>query len=224
MELEHSFVVPVAPEDAWPVLLDVERVAPCMPGARLESVDGEEFRGSVTVKVGPIQVTYGGTARFVERDDDARRVVIDARGKEKRGAGTATMTVRAHLEPAEGGTRVTALTDLAVTGRPAQFGRSVMADVGSRIIDRFSACLAEQLSEAGGVQPPAEEPTPGAGPEGTAVPVAAPAPPRRPPPEAEPIDLLGTAGVPVAKRVAPVLVGLLVLWVAWRLLRRRRGG
>ncbi|HSK56558.1 MAG TPA: SRPBCC family protein [Jiangellales bacterium] len=215
MELEHSFVVPVAPEDAWPVLLDVERVAPCMPGARLESVDGEEFRGSVTVKVGPIQVTYGGTARFVERDDDARRVVIDARGKEKRGAGTATMTVRAHLEPAEGGTRVTALTDLAVTGRPAQFGRSVMADVGSRIIDRFSACLAEQLSEAGGVQPPAEE---------AAVPTAAPVPPGRPPQQAEPIDLLGTAGVPVAKRVAPVLVGLLVLWVAWRLLRRRRGG
>jgi carbon monoxide dehydrogenase subunit G len=212
MELEHSFVVPVAPEEAWPVLLDVQRVAPCMPGARLESVDGDEYHGSVTVKVGPIQVTYGGTARFLEQDDAAHRVVIDARGKEKRGAGTATMTVRAHLEPTEGGTRVTALTDLAVTGRPAQFGRGVMADVGTRIIDRFSACLAEQLGAAGGEPVPAP----------AAAPPAPPITAAEPAPEAEPIDLLGTAGIPVAKRVAPVLVGLLLLWVAWRLVRRRR--
>jgi carbon monoxide dehydrogenase subunit G len=145
MELEHDFTVPVPADEAWRVLLDVERVAPCMPGATLDAVEGEEFRGRVKVKVGPIQVTYSGTARFAEKDEAKRRAVIEARGKEARGTGTATMTVTAQLQEQDGSTRVTTVTDLAITGRPAQFGRGVLAEVGGKIIGQFAECLAQQL-------------------------------------------------------------------------------
>jgi carbon monoxide dehydrogenase subunit G len=150
MELEHSFTIPVTPERAWQVLLDVERVAPCMPGATLDSVEGDEVTGRVKVKVGPVALTYAGKARFTERDEQAKSITLEASGKETRGAGTASATVRSWLADEGGGqTRVTVHTSMNVTGRPAQFGRGVMADVGGRIIEKFATNLAAQLAAGG---------------------------------------------------------------------------
>src|SRR5690348_10879912 len=153
MELEHSFTIPVPPEQAWPLLLDVKRMAPCMPGATVDSVDGDVVAGRIKVKVGPVSLTYSGTARFVERDEQARMVSLEASGKETRGSGTASATVRSSLQEEGDQTRVVVQTSLHVTGRPAQFGRGVMAEVGGRIIERFAANLAGQL--AGGSLPEA---------------------------------------------------------------------
>jgi carbon monoxide dehydrogenase subunit G len=159
MNLEHDFTVPAAVDDAWKVLLDVERVAPCMPGATLTSVDGDAFTGTVKVKVGPIQVTYKGEARFAERDETAHRAVIEASGKEARGSGTAAATVTAVLTAAgPTSTTVHVETDLNVTGRPAQFGRGVLAEVGGKLVGQFAACLAEELAGPSGA-PPASAPS-----------------------------------------------------------------
>ena len=146
MELEHSFTVPVPEERAWEVLLDVERVAPCMPGATLDSVDGDVISGRIKVKVGPIAMTYAGTARFTERDPSAHAVTLEASGKETRGAGTASATVRSMLEGQGDQTHVIVHTTLNVTGRPAQFGRGAMAEVGGKLIGIFAANLAGMLT------------------------------------------------------------------------------
>ena len=146
MELEHSFTVPVPEERAWEVLMDVERVAPCMPGATLDSVDGDEIKGRIKVKVGPIAMTYAGTARFTERDPDAHVITLEASGKETRGAGTASAKVRSMLEGQDGQTHVVVHTTLTVTGRPAQFGRGVMAEVGGKLIGIFASNLADMLA------------------------------------------------------------------------------
>ena len=149
MELEHSFTVPVPPERAWDVLLDVQRVAPCMPGASLDSVDGDDIKGRIKVKVGPISMTYAGTAHFGERDTDAGVIVLEASGKETRGAGTASATVRSQLQGENGHTKVVVHTSLNVTGRPAQFGRGVMAEVGGKLIGIFADNLAAMLAADG---------------------------------------------------------------------------
>jgi len=245
MQLEHSFTVPVPPAEAWRVLLDLQRVAPCMPGATLESVTGTEFAGRVKVKVGPITVTYRGTGRFTERDDAGLRTTVEAKAKETRGTGTAAATVRAHLTAADGGdTRVDVTTDLAITGKPAQFGRGVMADIGSKLIGQFAACLAEELAAPVAVPSPpmAGEPSipptsgPPAGPQpGAAEPGQVPEPDSRAPADrpqvtseprrtADPIDLLEAAAGPLAKRLGPVLAmaGLAAVLVAVRRRRQRR--
>jgi carbon monoxide dehydrogenase subunit G len=154
MELEHSFTVPVPEERAWEVLLDVERVAPCMPGASLDSVEGDNISGRIKVKVGPIAMTYAGTARFTERDANAHVIVLEASGKETRGAGTASAKVRSTLQGQDGQTHVVVNTTLNVTGRPAQFGRGVMAEVGGKLIGIFASNLADMLSAE---QQPASE-------------------------------------------------------------------
>jgi carbon monoxide dehydrogenase subunit G len=146
MELEHSFSVPVPAERAWDVLLDVERVAPCMPGATLDSVEGDSIVGRIKVKVGPITMTYAGTAKFTERDRDAGVVTLEASGKETRGAGTASASVRSQLTPEGDHTRVTVHTTLNVTGKPAQFGRGVMTEVGGKLIGIFADNLAAMLA------------------------------------------------------------------------------
>jgi carbon monoxide dehydrogenase subunit G len=146
MELEHSFTVPVPRERAWEVLLDVEKVAPCMPGATLDSVDGDEIKGRIKVRVGPISMTYAGTARFTERDAAAGVVTLEASGKETRGAGTASASVRSVLEDQGDETRVTVHTNLNVTGKPAQFGRGVMTEVGGKLIGIFATNLAAMLT------------------------------------------------------------------------------
>lgn len=235
MQLEHHFTVPVPADKAWDVLLDVERIAPCMPGATVQSFDGETVDGRVKVKVGPIQVTYAGTAKFVEKDPEARRAVIEANAKEARGAGTAAATITTVLNDTGGTTDVTVTTDLQITGKPAQFGRGVMVEVGNKLLGQFADCLAAEL---GGGPPPAaaaaaETPaaaaeaavaareiaasTTAGGPQATTAP-----PPLRTVRESEPIDLLETAGLPVLKRLAPVLGAVILLIVIWRLLARRR--
>ena len=177
MELEHSFTIPVPPEQAWQVLLDVEQVAPCMPGATVDAVDGDEIKGRIKVKVGPVSLTYAGTAHFTERDEQARSVTLKASGKETRGSGTAAATVRSTLQgEGDGRTRVVVHTTMSVTGRPAQFGRGVMTEVGGRIIERFATNLAAQLAggslpeaslaTGNGAGPGAATPGPAAGPAG----------------------------------------------------------
>ncbi|MFW5898974.1 MAG: SRPBCC family protein [Jiangellaceae bacterium] len=224
MQLEHEFIVPVPADQAWEVLLDVERMAPCMPGATIDSVDGDTFTGRVKVKVGPVTVSYSGSASFVEKDAEARKVVVEAKGKETRGAGTAAATVTAQLHEAGSDTRVTVVTDLAITGRPAQFGRGVMDDVGKKLLGQFSECVATQLSAAGPSRPAegaaaTSDSTEGASAgaaEGGAEHTAggnsgegAEQPSPRPTPDA--INVFNVAGASVAKRLAPVLAVIIVV-------------
>ncbi|MET8808751.1 SRPBCC family protein [Streptomyces sp. NPDC004546] len=206
MELHHEFTVPVPVGDVWHALLDIERVAPCLPGAVVEDYDGKTVTGSVKVKVGPVTVAYRGTAVFEEQDEAAHRMVLVASGRETRGQGTARATVTGTLTERDGGTAVSVRTDLTVTGRPAQFGRGVLAEVGDRLVGQFASCLAERLAE----------PAP--------APAAEEQPQQWEEPEPEPLDLLRTAGLPVAKRAAGLVAALALLtWVAARLLRRVRG-
>jgi len=226
VELQHSFSVPVEVDRAWAVLVDIEQVAPCMPGAALDTVDGDEFTGSVKVRLGPIGITYKGKARFVEKDEVAHRAVIDAQGKDARGNGTASATVTATLHPQDDGTRVEVNTDLAITGKPAQFGRGVMVDVGNKLIGQFADCLAGKLAKPAG--PAADGPAPAAPAAVSGPPPAASQPdtpqtsPEAPAEEVAPIDLMASAGPAVLKRLAPVALLLAVL-VLVIVLRRRRG-
>ena len=246
MKLENRFTVPVPVDEAWRVLLDVERIAPCMPGATLTSVDGDSFEGKVKVKVGPINLTYGGKARFVSKDDATHVAVIDGSGKETRGTGTAKALITCRLVDKGETTDVEVDTDLNVTGKPAQFGRGVLADVSGKLVDQFAACLSDEirsgtptaavpdspaLAGVEGSGPPVEAedlaPTPDAADrqDVTDVPVV-PGPattgPRAVAPRqsAEAIDLLGTAGAPVLKRLAPVVGALVVVVLLVRRLLR----
>lgn len=200
MELTNELTVRAPADRAWAVLTDLERIAPCMPGAQLREVDGEVHRGIVKVKVGPITAQYEGTARFLERDDVARRAVLRAEGRDTRGQGNASATVTATVEPMGEQSRVVLVTDLSVTGKVAQFGRSVMADVSAKLLGQLVERLEADLL-AGDDDGEAARPA---------------AAPERP---VEAVDLLATAGLPVLRRVAPLLVlALVALW----LLRRSR--
>ncbi|HYX60665.1 MAG TPA: SRPBCC family protein [Streptosporangiaceae bacterium] len=247
MEMDHSFTVPVPPDRAWDVLLDVEKIAPCMPGATVDEFDGEVVTGRIKVKVGPVSLTYRGTAKFTERDPDARVILLEASGKETRGAGTASATVRATLEPESGGEGTTASmhTTMNVTGRPAQFGRGVMVEVGSKLVEQFAQNLRQLIAEdgaAGGNAVEAEaEAEAGAGAAGTSqdgpgstqpspvVPAAATtATPTAPTPTAQPpaasadsINLVKLVGPSLLKRVIPVAVAAAGLALLGRWLFRR---
>jgi len=142
VELTHEFSVDLPVERAWALLLDIERIAPCMPGAVLESAEGELYTGVVKVKVGPVTAQYRGTVRFAERDEAARRAVLRAEGRETRGQGNANATITVSLAARDGGTAVGVVTDLVVTGRVAQFGRGVISEVSSRLLQQFVDCLA----------------------------------------------------------------------------------
>jgi uncharacterized protein len=209
VKLDHSFTVPVPVEEAWGVLLDVPRVAPCMPGAALTDFDGDEFSGTVKVKVGPIVLTYAGKGRFVERDEAARRVVVEASGRDTRASGTAAATVIATLKPEGDSTRVEVSTDLTVTGKPAQFGRGMLSDVSGRLIGQFADCLAGELSAPAPASP------------SDVVPVA---PETQPETEVEPIDVLklsvGTAAARYAGLIALSAGAAVVAWLVIRALRR----
>lgn len=137
MELNHEFTVPAPVDQAWTVLTDVERIAPCMPGAELTEVDGDIYHGMVKIKVGPITVQYKGTASFAEKDEAARRVVLKAAGRDARGQGNASATVIAVMTPQGDATMVSISTDLAVSGKVAQFGRGVMSDVSAKLLGQF---------------------------------------------------------------------------------------
>jgi uncharacterized protein len=223
MKLEHTFTVPVPVEKAWEVLLDLSRVAPCMPGATLTGVEGDEFTGTVKVKLGPIGLTYSGKGRFVERDEAAHRVVVEASGRDTRSAGTAGATITAQLSGQGDETVVDVVTDLTVTGKPAQFGRGMISDVSGKLLGQFADCLATRL--AGGDEPaaPVAETTaaPSAAAEGVVEPagVATAAPP-----ETEAVDLFRLAGTTdaVRKTAAVGLGALLVAVLAWVLVRALR--
>jgi uncharacterized protein len=252
MEMDHSFEVPVPPERAWDVLLDVERIAPCMPGATVDEFDGEVVTGRIKVKVGPVSLTYRGTAKFTERDPDAKVIVLEASGKETRGAGTASATVRATLEPESGGqaTKATMHTTMNVTGRPAQFGRGVMVEVGGKLVEQFAQNLRQLIADdagAGGSNPAAAtdeasagqatdtpeagETGPGSTQPSAAIPVATGAPTASATPEAsaqpapasdDSINLVKLVGPAILKRAIPVVIALGGLVVLGRLLFRRR--
>jgi carbon monoxide dehydrogenase subunit G len=148
IELDNTFTVPVPPEQAWDVLLDVETIAPCMPGASVLSVDGDEIQGQVKVKLGPLSLTYKGTAKFTEKDQETHTIAIEASGKETRGAGTASANVTATLKPGDTGaeTVVSIHTSLNVTGRPAQFGRSLLPEVSGKLIQQFATNLEAMIT------------------------------------------------------------------------------
>jgi uncharacterized protein len=158
VQLEHSFTVPVDIDTAWRILLDIERIGPCLPGAAIESVDGDDFTGTVKVKLGPINLTYKGKASFVEKDEGTHRAVIDARGRDARGNGTAAARVTATLRADGQSTTVTVDTDLDVTGKPAQFGRGVMVDVGNKLIGQFATALAATIGAGDGAPTPSAAP------------------------------------------------------------------
>jgi carbon monoxide dehydrogenase subunit G len=221
VKLENEFTVPAPVEQAWEVLLDLERVAPCLPGATLTGSDGDEHQGTMTIKVGPITTRYQGTVKIEEADEAARRAVMRAQARDSRGQGGAAATITSTMEPVEGGTRVRVETEMRVTGPAAQFGRGVMQDVSAKMMGRFADCLAEQMS---GGPPPAAEPAPAAttprrpaadpppGPAGDSAEAAA----AKPRPADEVLDLGEASREAVLKRVVPVAVGaaalLLLLW------------
>lgn len=246
MDLSHQFRVPVPVEEAWAHFNDIASVAECFPGASVTSADGDTFGGSVKVKLGPIALVYNGSGTFVEKDEAAHRFVVEAKGKDKRGNGTAGATVTLTMSGAGGETDIEVLTDLAVTGKPAQFGRGVMQDVSDKLLGQFVACLEERF--AGGSEdasPPAEpaaapvepstpdgtsatEPAPAApgGPGPGAAPGAGPppssAPPRTaPPPRDEALDL-GATVLPVLVRsywkqgLGALGALLLLVWIVRR--------
>ena len=230
MELNNEFRVGVSVPEAWKVLTDVERIAPMLPGAQLQEVEGDEYRGVVKVKVGPISAQYKGAATFIEQDESAGRVVLKASGRDTRGQGNASATITATMVPDGDGTKVTVVTDLTVTGKVAQFGRGVLADVSSKLIGQFVNTLEADLTSGGGSAAPAAEtgaaekssdghvaqaaPSNGSGPTST------PSGARRiDAPEAEPLDLLAVAGGSTLKRLVPV-AGVVIVILAV-ILRRR---
>ena len=159
MELDHTFSVPADVETTWAHFEDIASVAECFPGAAVTSVEGSTFQGTCKVKLGPIALVYGGSGTFTEKDEAAHRFVVEAKGKDKRGNGTAgaTVTLAMATSASGGGTDVSVHTDLAITGKPAQFGRGVMQDVSDKLLGQFVACLEQRLGE-GDAAPAAEPP------------------------------------------------------------------
>ncbi len=219
MELENSFTVPADVDTAWQTLLDVEAIAPCMPGATLDSVNGDEFSGKVKVKLGPVSMVYGGEAKFLSKDEATHTAVIEGTGKESRGTGTAQANVTVALT-AEGATstRVDVSTDLMITGKAAQFGKGVMQDVAGRLVGQFASNLEGVIaSRSTTVSEPVSEGTYDDGGVATTAPAPTPAPPK----QAEALDLGSVAMGPVLKRAVPVVIGVVVVvgliwWIASR--------
>jgi len=150
MELNHSFTVPASRGDTWHTFEDIEAVAGCFPGATVTSVEGDDFKGSCKVKLGPIALTYNGSGTFLEKDESAGRFVVEAKGKDKRGNGTAGATVTATFTEEGSSTRVDVATDLAITGKPAQFGRGVIQDVSDKLLQQFVTCLQSKVGSSDG--------------------------------------------------------------------------
>jgi hypothetical protein len=227
MEIADSFRVSTPIDTTWKVLLDIEGIAPCMPGAQLQEIDGDKYRGVVKVKVGPITAQYKGVATLVEADEPGRRIVIDASGRDTRGQGNANATIVVTMNDDDGGTRVEVVTDLSITGKVAQFGRGVLDDVSAKLLRQFVDNLERDvLSTAGDSGTAAAPDIDLAAAEGETIAanngVAAASGPRKiESAEAEPIDLLDIAGGSTARLLVPIAVGAVVLFLVWRLLRRR---
>lgn len=208
MDLNHQFTVAVPVEDAWRILTDVERIAPCLPGAQLQEIEGDTYRGIVKVKVGPIQAQFKGQANFIERDDVAHKVVLKGEGRDTTGKGNASAIITAEMTAVDASnTAVTVNTDLSVTGKVAQFGRGAMADISDKLLAQFvvnlNALIAEQPATAAA---PAATPEPT---EGVRTIESA---------EVAPLDLLSAAGSPILKRAIPVVV-VVVAFLVWLAVR-----
>ncbi|HKS46978.1 MAG TPA: SRPBCC family protein [Amycolatopsis sp.] len=203
MELSNTFIVNLPVEDTWKVLTDFERVAPCLPGAALLGTDGDAYQGAVKIKVGLISARYRGTARFIEKDDQAHRAVIRAEGKDIGGQGNAAATVTASLTEQGEGTKVDVRTDLALSGRVAQFGRGVIADVGNKLLGQFVRRLEAEFASGGAS-------------------AAVPAPVDLD--DVEPLDVMSGMGSTIAWRAVPVAGAVLALIVGILLSRTGRRG
>jgi uncharacterized protein len=220
MKLENEFTVPAPVDRAWEVLLDLERVAPCLPGATIDGREGDAHTGTMTVKIGPITARYKGTVRIEESDEEARRAVMRAQARDARGQGTASATITSTMESVDDGTRVRVETDMRITGPAAQFGRGVMQDVSAKMMGRFAECLAGLMGEG---EAPAAEAPPAAEPAAAAADAQPEPPPPPPPPRptAEVLDLGEASRDAVLKRVAPIVLAGLGLLLLRRLRRRR---
>tara|TARA_B100000470_G_C19761070_1_gene378376 strand:- start:482 stop:1132 length:651 start_codon:yes stop_codon:yes gene_type:complete len=210
LELNNDFEVAAPVDLVWAVLTDVERIAPCLPGAQLLEIEGDEFRGVVKIKVGPITAQYKGAASFSERDDVEHRAVLRAEGRDTRGAGNAAADITAELEATDVGTKVTVTTDLTVTGKVAQFGRGVMADVSKKLMGQFAENLSDLIAASG------DETVVDAAADEAAVDVPVdetPAVRVVDASEVEAIDLLGAAGAPILKRLVPTLLAVVAVVV-----------
>lgn len=205
MELQNSFIVPSDLDTAWRTLLDVEAIAPCMPGATLETFTGDSFTATVKVKLGPVIQNFKGEGEFTSKDEATRTVVIKATGKEMKGGGTASANITATLTPVSANeTRADVTTDLTITGRVAQFGKGVIVDVSKVLIGQFSENLRQVILARTAAQ--------AAGGDAAPAPVLV---------TADSIDLLGSAGAPILKRLIPVGIGIIVVvGVVWWLIAR----
>ena len=233
IELDNSFTVPVSPEKAWDVLLDVEQIAPCMPGASVLSIsdDGNEIEGQVKVKLGPLSLTYKGTAKFIDKDQANHTIVLEATGKETRGAGTASANVQAILKPADaaGSTLVSIHTSLNVTGRPAQFGRSLLPEVSGKLIAQFASNLEALIAaESTAATAPEEVASPeadgtAADSSGDAAPAAAKPAPAPVIKQEESLNAVKFVVIPILKRAIPVAaIGATIAIVIRRLISKNR--
>ena len=225
MDLTHRFTIPIPVDEAWAEFQDIASVAECFPGAVVTSSDQDSFSGSVKVKLGPIALQYNGSGTFTEVDEAAHRMVVDAKGKDKRGNGTAGALVTLTMSDAGGSTDVEVVTDLAITGKPAQFGRGVMQDVSDKLLGQFVTCLenkhtapAEPAEPAAGAAPAAAEAPEGA--PGAPAVAAPPSPPRPSPPVDDSIDLGATVLPVLARTYGPWLAAAVVVLVLIRWLRR----
>jgi len=245
MEIADSFRVSTPIGDTWKILLDIEGIAPCLPGAQLQEVEGNDYRGIVKVKVGPITAQYKGTATLVETDEAAHRIVLDAAGRDTRGQGNAKAKIVVTMNADGEGTRVDVVNDLSITGKVAQFGRGVLDDVSAKMLRQFVENLERDvLSNSGSAagtpapetesiaNPPAagsvsdessssSNGSSGDGSSATGNAAVSTGPRRIESREVEPIDLLDVAGESAARRLIPVGIGVVVLFVLWRLLRGR---
>ena len=220
MDLNHEFTVAVPVEDAWRILTDVERIAPCLPGAQLQEIEGDTYRGIVKVKVGPIQAQFKGQANFIERDDVAYRVVLKGEGRDTTGKGNASAVITAELTSLDASsTGVKVLTDLSVTGKVAQFGRGAMADISDKLLAQFVVNLNTLIAtDDTPAAAPAEAPQSTHADE---VPVETTAVATESgirkidAPEAEALDLLSVSGGILIKRALPVvaIVAAVVIWL-----------
>jgi carbon monoxide dehydrogenase subunit G len=236
-KITDSFRVDTPLDATWRTLLDVERIAPCMPGAQLQEIEGDEFRGIVKVKVGPITAQYKGAARLTNVDEGTHHLTIEASGRDTRGNGNASATVLVAMRDDNGGTHVDIETDLNVTGKVAQFGRGIMTDVSAKLLKQFVDNLERNVLGGNGdataaatTEPAAPTATTesasataiatGTTPEANAAPATA-GPRRVDHPEPEAVDLVDTAGGAVAKRLLPI-VAIVLGALLFRSLRRRR--
>jgi carbon monoxide dehydrogenase subunit G len=236
VELNNDFEVNAPVDKAWAILTDVEKIAPCLPGAQLQEVEGDEYRGIVKVKVGPIAVQYKGAAVFVEKDDANHRAVLKAEGRDTKGAGNASALITAQLQSVGDRTKVAVGTDLTVTGKVAQFGRGVMADVSSKLMKQFAENL-EQLidsepaatttsssgaNSSSGSGSAASAPAATSGSTASTASGATTGVRKIESADVKPVDLVDAVGSPVLKRLAPVVGVVLGLFLLRRRFRRRR--